>query len=85
MSASRVLITCWMALAVLSTGTVALGQVAASALVSNAILAVAVTKAWLIADGFMELRHAPRLWRRLILSWAALLAVLIASTLMSGT
>ncbi|ALI09953.1 MULTISPECIES: cytochrome C oxidase subunit IV family protein [Pseudomonas] len=85
MSASRVLITCWMALAVLSTGTVALGQVAASALVSIAILAVAVTKAWLIADGFMELRHAPRLWRRLILSWAALLAVLIASTLMSGT
>ena len=85
MSASRVLIACWMALAVLSTGTVALGQVAASALVSIAILAVAVTKAWLIADGFMELRHAPRLWRRLILSWAALLAVLIASTLMSGT
>ncbi|TCV65191.1 cytochrome C oxidase subunit IV family protein [Pseudomonas fluorescens] len=85
MSASRVLIACWMILAVLSTGTVALGQVAASGLVSIAILAVAVTKAWLIADGFMELRHAPRLWRRLILSWAALLAVLIASTLMSGT
>ncbi|SFW13136.1 cytochrome C oxidase subunit IV family protein [Pseudomonas sp. NFACC04-2] len=85
MSASRVLIACWMTLAVLSTGTVALGQVAASGLVSIAILAVAVTKAWLIADGFMELRHAPRLWRRLILSWAALLAVLIASTLMSGT
>ncbi|WP_207282082.1 cytochrome C oxidase subunit IV family protein [Pseudomonas sp. FW300-N2F2] len=85
MSASRVLIACWMALVVLSTGTVALGQVAASALVSIAILTVAVTKAWLIADGFMELRHAPRLWRRLILSWAALLAVLIASTLMSGT
>ncbi|MGX1175234.1 cytochrome C oxidase subunit IV family protein [Pseudomonas sp. R151218B TE3479] len=85
MSASRVLIACWMTLAVLSTGTVALGQVAATGLVSIAILAVAVTKAWLIADGFMELRHAPRLWRRLILSWAALLAVLIASTLMSGT
>ena len=81
MSASRVLITCWMALAVLSTGTVALGQVAASALVSIAILAVAVTKAWLIADGFMELRHAPRLWRRLVLSWAALLAIAISFAL----
>ncbi|QKS81329.1 cytochrome C oxidase subunit IV family protein [Pseudomonas bijieensis] len=70
-----------MALAVLSTGTVALGQVAASGLVSIAILAVAVTKAWLIADGFMELRHAPRLWRRLVLSWAVVLAIAISFTL----
>ncbi|MDO7895864.1 cytochrome C oxidase subunit IV family protein [Pseudomonas citrulli] len=77
MSASRVLIACWMLLAVLSTGTVALGQAAATGLVPIAILVVAVTKAWLIADGFMELRHAPRLWRRLVLSWAALLAVVI--------
>lgn len=81
MSASPVLIACWMALAVLSTGTVALGQVAASGLVSIAILAVAVAKAWLIADGFMELRHAPQLWRRLVLSWAALLAIAISFTL----
>ncbi|QIB03286.1 cytochrome C oxidase subunit IV family protein [Pseudomonas sp. FP2300] len=81
MSASPVLIACWMALAVLSTGTVALGQVAASGLVSIAILAVAVTKAWLIADGFMELRHAPRLWRRLVLSWAVVLAIAISFTL----
>ncbi|WP_339480862.1 MULTISPECIES: cytochrome C oxidase subunit IV family protein [unclassified Pseudomonas] len=77
MSASRVLIACWMTLAVLSTGTVALGQIAATGLVSIAILVVAVTKAWLIVDGFMELRHAPRLWRRLVLSWAALLATVI--------
>ncbi|CAN7328844.1 cytochrome C oxidase subunit IV family protein [Pseudomonas brassicacearum] len=77
MSASRVLIACWMTLAVLSTGTVALGQVAATGLVSIAILVIAVTKAWLIADGFMELRHAPRLWRRLVVSWAALLATVI--------
>ncbi|AXA53556.1 cytochrome C oxidase subunit IV family protein [Pseudomonas thivervalensis] len=81
MSASRVLIACWILLAVLSTGTVALGQVAASGLVSLAILAVAVTKAWLIADGFMELRHAPRLWRRLVLSWAAVLAIIISFAL----
>lgn len=81
MSASRVLIACWMALTVLSSGTVALGQVATSGLVSIAILAVAVTKAWLIADGFMELRHAPRLWRRLVLSWAVLLAIAISFAL----
>ncbi|MBT2295823.1 cytochrome C oxidase subunit IV family protein [Pseudomonas fluorescens] len=84
MSASRVLITCWMALAVLSTGTVALGQIAATGLVSIAILVVAVTKAWLIADGFMELRHAPRLWRWLVLSWAALLATVIGGVIISA-
>lgn len=83
MSTSRVLIACWMALAVLTSGTVALGQVAATELVSIAILTVAVTKAWLIADGFMELRHAPRLWRGLILSWAVLLAAVIAISLLS--
>lgn len=77
MLTSRVLIACWMTLAVLSTGTVALGQIATTGLVSIAILVVAVTKAWLIADGFMELRHAPRLWRRLVLSWAAVLASVI--------
>lgn len=81
MSASRVLIACWMALAVLSSGTVALGQIVASGLVSIAILAVAVTKAWLIADGFMELRHAPRLWRWLVLSWAVVLAIAISFAL----
>ncbi|WP_417692241.1 cytochrome C oxidase subunit IV family protein [Pseudomonas sp.] len=81
MSVSHVLIACWMTLAVLSIGTVALGQVAATGLVSIAVLAVAVTKAWLIADGFMELRHAPRLWRWLVLSWAALLAIVISFAL----
>ncbi|MDT8905822.1 cytochrome C oxidase subunit IV family protein [Pseudomonas fluorescens] len=77
MPASRVLIACWSMLVVLSIGTVALGQVTATGLVSIAILAVAVGKAWLIADGFMELRHAPRLWRWLVLSWAVLLASVI--------
>ncbi|MBV4552136.1 cytochrome C oxidase subunit IV family protein [Pseudomonas sp. SWRI102] len=84
MSASHVLIACWITLAVLSTGTVALGQVATSGLVSIAILAVAVAKAWLIADGFMELRHAPRLWRRLVLSWAVVLAVVIGIVISSA-
>ncbi|AHL33765.1 membrane protein [Pseudomonas brassicacearum] len=84
MSVSRVLIVCWTALAMLSTGTVALGQVAGTGLISVAILMVAVAKAWVIADGFMELRHAPRLWRRLILSWAVLLATVIATILLSA-
>ena len=80
MSTSRILIVCWTMLAVLSTATVALAQVAANGLVAIAILTVAVTKAWLIADGFMELRHAPRLWRRLVLSWGVVLAVGVSFT-----
>jgi hypothetical protein len=50
---------------------------------SIAILLVAVGKAWLIADGFMEMRHAPRLWRRLMVSWALVLAVVVGLTLLS--
>lgn len=84
MSNSHVLILCWMALAVLSGGTVALGQFAGSGVVSVALLSVAVTKAWLIADGFMELRHAPRLWRWLVFSWAVVLATVIATALLSA-
>ena len=80
MSTSRVLIACWMALAVLSAGTVALGQAAATGWATLAILTVAVAKSWLIADGFMELRHAPRLWRRLVLTWAVVLAVVIGTS-----
>ncbi|OPG74817.1 hypothetical protein B1218_36085, partial [Pseudomonas ogarae] len=45
-SASRGLIVCGMTRAVLSTGTVARGRVAAKGVVSIAILVVAVTKAW---------------------------------------
>jgi cytochrome c oxidase subunit IV len=83
MSASRVLLACWAGLAALSVCTVVLGQAAATTLLSIAILLVAVGKAWLIADGFMEMRHAPRLWRRLMLSWAVVLAVVVGLTLMS--
>ncbi|WP_426114698.1 cytochrome C oxidase subunit IV family protein [Pseudomonas sp. DSP3-2-2] len=81
MSASRVLLACWAALAALSVCTVLLAQLGATWLVSLAILSVAVGKAWLITEGFMELRRAPRLWRRLMLSWALVLAVLVGLTL----
>ncbi len=81
MSASRLLLICWAALATLSVCTVALAQVGATRPLAMAILLVAVGKAWLITDGFMELRRAPRLWRRLMLSWALVLAVLVGLTL----
>lgn len=83
MSVSRVLLACWAALAALSVCTVLLGNAGGTMLLSITILLVAVGKAWLIADGFMEMRHAPRLWRRLMLSWAVALAVVVGGTLVS--
>lgn len=77
MSASRFLLVCWAALATLSVSTVLLAQSGATGVLSVAILLVAVVKAWLITDGFMEMRHAPRLWRRLLVSWALVLAVVV--------
>lgn len=81
MSVSRVLLVCWAALATLSVCTVMLAQAGATWLLSIVILLVAVGKAWLITDGFMEMRHAPRLWRRLMLSWALVLATVVGLTL----
>ncbi|EJN18883.1 hypothetical protein PMI36_05112 [Pseudomonas sp. GM79] len=81
MSASRFLLVCWAALATLSVCTVVLAQMDATWRLSVAILLVAVGKAWLIADGFMEMRHAPRLWRRLMVSWGVVLAAVVGLTL----
>ncbi|EXF92884.1 cytochrome C oxidase subunit IV family protein [Pseudomonas sp. CVAP len=83
MSASRLLLVCWAALATLSVCTVVLAQVGVTWQLSIAILGVAVGKACLITDGFMELRRAPRLWRRLMLSWALVLAALVGLSLLS--
>ncbi|MGF6331236.1 cytochrome c oxidase subunit 4 [Pseudomonas sp. BS3782 TE3695] len=83
MSACRFLLVCWAALVTLSVCTVVLAQMGATWLLSVAILLVAVGKAWLIADGFMEMRHAPRLWRRLMVSWAVVLTVVVGMTLVS--
>lgn len=75
MSASKVLIACWLGLAVLSTATVLLGNAGSTLLLAAGVLAIALVKAWLITDGFMELRHAPRLWRLLLLGWPLAMAL----------
>ncbi|MDG5977141.1 hypothetical protein H010_17908 [Hydrogenophaga taeniospiralis CCUG 15921] len=46
-----------------------------------AVLALAVLKGALIALDYMELRHAPALWRRAVLGW---LAVVIALVLLAS-
>ncbi|NKQ10027.1 cytochrome C oxidase subunit IV family protein [Pseudomonas sp. SST3] len=83
MSASKVLILCWFGLAVLTTLTVVLGSAGSTLLLAAAVLAVALVKAWLISDGFMELRHAPPMWRLLLLGWPLAMAggILLAMSL----
>ncbi|WP_191486955.1 cytochrome C oxidase subunit IV family protein [Pseudomonas sp. FEN] len=81
MSARGYLLVCWTALVSLSLCTVLLAQGGGRWRVTLAILLVALAKAWLITDGFMELRHAPRLWRRLLLGWPLVVAVLLGVSL----
>ena len=81
MTASKTLLICWLGLVLLSVGTVALGNLGASLALAGGMLAVALGKAWLIVDGFMELRHGPRLWRVSLLAWS----LCMASALYFGT
>ena len=41
------------------------------------MLLVALGKAWLIIDGFMEMRHANWFWRGLMLGWPLSLGLTI--------
>ena len=65
----------------LSISTVVLGNAGATALAGGVLLA-AFGKAWLITDGFMELRHAPWPWRLLLLGWPLVIAVGVLLTLL---
>lgn len=82
MSASKVLVACWLGLAVLSISTVVLGNAGATLALAGGVLLAAFGKAWLITDGFMELRHAPRAWRLLLLAWPLVLVLGVLLTLL---
>lgn len=85
MSASRLLLGCWLALMALTVASVQLASSGTSMLLALLVLLAALAKAWLISDGFMELRHAPRLWRGLLLSWAlAMVLGVLLSLLLAG-
>nr|WP_298108151.1 cytochrome C oxidase subunit IV family protein [uncultured Pseudomonas sp.] len=75
MSASRTLILSWLGLVALSVASVQLGNRGATLSLAALVLLAALGKAWLITDGFMELRHAPRLWCGLLLGWPLTMAV----------
>jgi hypothetical protein len=54
------------------------GQVGAgSVLPVLMIFAMALLKGWYVIQDFMELRHAPVLWRRLLQGWLVLVIALI--------
>ena len=81
MSASQLLIGAWLGLVLLSVGSVQLGSAGAGLGLAAAVLLAALGKAWLIADNFMHLRHAPPLWRGLLLGWPLLVGALVLLTL----
>ncbi len=81
MSTSQLLIGAWLGLVLLSVGSVQLGNAGAGLGLAAAVLLAALAKAWLIADNFMHLRHAPPLWRGLLLSWPLLVGALVLLTL----
>lgn len=81
MSTSQLLIGAWLGLVLLSVGSVQLGNAGAGLGLAAAVLLAALAKAWLIADNFMHLRHAPPLWRGLLLGWPLLVGALVLLTL----
>ncbi|WP_415755515.1 cytochrome C oxidase subunit IV family protein [Pseudomonas leptonychotis] len=75
LSSSRLLLACWLLLVGLSVASVQLAGSGISMLLAALVLLAALAKAWLISDGFMELRHAPWLWRMLLFGWALVMAL----------
>jgi len=85
MSASKVLVGCWLGLALLSITTVLLGSAGSTLLLGGTILLVALGKAWLIDRRCsMELRRAPRLLRLLLLAWPLLIALIVILLMLRG-
>lgn len=75
LSSSRLLLGCWLTLVALSVTSVQLASYGTGLLLALLVLLAALAKAWLISEGFMELRHAPRMWRGLLLGWALVMVL----------
>ncbi|WP_161864159.1 cytochrome C oxidase subunit IV family protein [Pseudomonas yangonensis] len=65
---------CWLSLILLSLLSLWLVTAPIASWTALALSAAALGKAWLIVDGFMELRHGPRLWRASLLAWSLCMA-----------
>jgi hypothetical protein len=64
----------WLSLVLLSLLSLWLVTAPIASWTALALSAAALGKAWLIVDGFMELRHGPRLWRASLLAWSLCMA-----------
>lgn len=54
-------------------------------LVVQAMFMLVLFKGWLVADYFMELRHAPSHWRYAVLGWLLFVCLLILLAYWLGT
>lgn len=76
-SETRALLWGWFALLLLSLCIVQLGSVTGTAYVTVAILCIALIKAAVVIEHYMDMRYAPRLWRCLLHAWAVVLSLVI--------
>lgn len=81
-SHTGLLVCCWLLLILATLATVYWGtRLAIPGLQLAVILVIAIIKAGLIIDGFMELRHAAPGWRVIMYGWPLAMALIIALTL----
>lgn len=79
----RTLLFCWVALIAATLITVYWGANATTLLAQvSIVLIIAVIKAGIIIDGFMELRHASTQWRLLFYGWPVVMSIVLAVTLL---
>jgi len=78
-----ILFVCWLVLILATMVTVYWGtQQNTLVLQLVVILLIAVLKAGVIIDGFMELRHASVRWRMIMYGWPVAMSAVIAITLL---
>lgn len=72
---------CWLALILATLLTVYWGAEVTSLQLQLAIvLSLAIVKAGIIIDGFMELRHSSLRWRAIMYGWPLAMSLLLALT-----
>ena len=80
MTTTRLLVI-WLLLLLATALTWWLGESPSSQLsaagLAAVVLGISVFKGVLIALDYMELRHAPALWRRIVLAWLVLVSLLL--------
>lgn len=80
----KILLGCWVALMLLTAVTVYWGANATSLVLQVVvILIIAVIKAGIIIDGFMELWHSSAKWRLIMYGWPVVMGLAVAITLLT--